>query len=196
MKQTLQILQDKGYQEKAPELPWDRYIYMTHQHMASSISYHKDTAMSAEDMANIMESVYIVNQRQVREAEARGERTPMRWIFPYHAIEYYCGMHSLEQLLAEMEKLLDAVDPTDFSADGMYGMGSLLAFYCQYLQQYPEYLPERVGYLEGLICGDRQRPLLWGLCGEDHAPLCAGGLYPRPDGWGGGQGAVRSDYGG
>ncbi len=150
VKQTLQILQDKGYQEKAPELPWDRYIYMTHQHMASSISYRKDTAMSAEDMADIMESVYIVNQRQVREAEARGERTPMRWIFPYHAIEYYCGMHSLEQLLAEIEKLLDAVDPTDFSADGMYGMGSLLAFYCQYLQQYPEYLPERVGYLEGL----------------------------------------------
>lgn len=150
VKQTLQILQDKGYQEKAPDLPWDRYIYMTHQHMASSISYRKDTAMSAEDMANIMESVYTVNQRQIREAAERGERTPIRWVFPYHAIEYYCGMRSLEQLLAEMEKLLDAVDPADFSADGMYGMVSLLAFYCQYLQQYPEYLPERAGYLEGL----------------------------------------------
>ncbi len=150
VKQTLQILQDKGYQEKAPELPWDRYIYMTHQHMASSISYSKDTAMSAEDMANIMESVYTVNQRQIREAEERGERMPIRWVFPYRAIEYYCGMHSLEQLLAEIEKLMDAVDPGDFSVDGMYGMVSLLAFYCQYLQQYPEYLPERAGYLEGL----------------------------------------------
>ena len=43
VKRSLQILQDKDYQQKAPELPWDRYIYMTHQQMASSVSYSKET---------------------------------------------------------------------------------------------------------------------------------------------------------
>lgn len=46
VKQTLQILQDKGYQEKAPELPWDRFIYLTHQNMSSSISYSKEKVMT------------------------------------------------------------------------------------------------------------------------------------------------------
>jgi len=41
VKYTLQILQDKWYQEKAPELPWSRFIYMTHLQMAASISRNK-----------------------------------------------------------------------------------------------------------------------------------------------------------
>ena len=71
-------------------------------------------------------------------------------MFSYYAIEYYCGISGLDQLLGQLEELLDAADPEDYSPDGMYAMGSLPAFYSQYLQQYPELVPPRREYLQRL----------------------------------------------
>lgn len=150
VKQTLQILQDKGYQEKEPNLPWDRFIYLTHQNMASSISYNREKVMTPQDMADIMESVYIVYQRRIQEAEESGKRPLARSVFNYYAIQYYCGIFDLNHLLQEMERLMDEADPNDFSPEGMYCAVSLPAYYCQYLQQYPERVPDRAGYVEGL----------------------------------------------
>jgi len=150
VKQTLQILQDKGYQEKAPDLPWDRYIYMTHQQMAASISYSKNNPMTAQDIADAMESVYIVYQTRLQESASRNEKPPIRPAFSYYAIEYYCGLDTLGGLLTKMEGLMDAADISVFSADNMYGLISLPAFYCQYLQQYPERIPERKEYIAEL----------------------------------------------
>lgn len=150
VRKTLEILSDKGYQEKEPGLPWERYIYMTHQHMASSISYSREKVMSPEDTAAIMESVYIVYQRRIQEAEAEQKLPSVRWAFPCYSIEFYCGLSSLDRLLAKIEDLIDAADNSDFSADGMYGAMSMPAFYCQFLQQYPEKQPPRFQYLENL----------------------------------------------
>lgn len=150
LKQTLQILQDKDYQAKAPSLPWDRYIYLTHQNIASSISYNKDKVMSPQDLAVIMESVYIVYQNRFEEAERLHKQPPAKSAFAYYAIEYYCGFYDLDRLLALMEGLLNQADPSDYSHDGMYSMLSLPAFYCQYLQQYPERVPKREKYVEDL----------------------------------------------
>lgn len=66
--QTLQILQDEELQQKTPDLPWDRYIYMTHQQMASSISYNRENDMTPQDVTAIMESVHIVHSRRIQEA--------------------------------------------------------------------------------------------------------------------------------
>ncbi len=150
VKKTLQILQDKGYQQKEPNLPWDRFIYLTHQNMASTISYSREKVMTPQDMADIMESVYIVYQRRIQEAEASGKKPLARSVFNYYAIQYYCGIFDFEHLLQEMERLMDEADPADFSPEGMYCALSLPAFYCQYLGDYPEHLQGREGYLEGL----------------------------------------------
>ncbi len=150
IKRTLQIMQDKGYQEKEPELPWDQFIYQTHQLMAAAISYSKEKIMTPQDIADIMESVYIVYQRRLKEAKERGEQLPVRPLFSYYAIEYYCGLDTLDGLLTKMEDLMDAANPFDVSVDGMYGIISLPAFYCQYLQDYPEKIPEREEYIESL----------------------------------------------
>ncbi len=150
VRRTLQILQDQEYQAKASGLPWERFIYMTHQHMAASISYSKEKVLTPKDMTDIMESVYIVYQRRIQEAEANWEQPPVRWAFPYYAIEYYCGISRLDRLLTKMEDLMDAADPAAFTEDSMYGLISLPAFYCQYLQQYPERIPERREYVESL----------------------------------------------
>lgn len=150
LKQSMEVFQDKDYQEKEPGLPWDRYIYITHQNIASSISYSKERVMTPEDMADIMESAYIVYQRRFDEAEMQGKQPPAKSAFAYYAIEYYCGLCSLDSLLSKTEALLDAADPSDYSADGMYSMISLPAFYSQYLIQYPDLIPPRTGYIQRL----------------------------------------------
>lgn len=150
IRQTLQILQDEDYQAKAPELPWDRYIYMTHQQMTSSISYSRENDMTPQDVAAIMESAHIVHQRRIQEALERHEAPPVKAAFSCYAIEYYCGLCTLAELLGRMEELMDSRDITDFSPDGMYAIISLPAIYCNYLQEYPEYLPKRREYLEAL----------------------------------------------
>lgn len=150
LKQTLQIMQDKGYQEKEPNLPWEKYIYMTHQLMAASISYSRENTMKPQDIADIMESVYIVYQKRMQEAAEKKERPPIKSAFPYYAITYFCGLDTLDGLLTKMEALIDAADTSDYSGESMYGIISIPAFYCQFMQQYPERIPERKEYIEGL----------------------------------------------
>lgn len=150
VRDTLQILQDAGYQSLAPELPWERFIYMTHQQMASCISYSRDNDMTPQDVASIMESVHIVHQRRILDALEKNEAPPLRSAFACRSIEYYCGLMNLKELLGRMEALMDSADMTDFSADGMYMAISLPAFYCNYLREYPEQLPGREKYLETL----------------------------------------------
>lgn len=149
-KQTLQILQDEGYREKTPELPWDTYIYMTHQQMASSISYNRENDMSAVDVTAIMESAHIVHQQRIQNAVSRNEKSPVKSAFSCYAIEYYCGLSTLEQLLGKMEVLMDSADTSSFTPDSMYAVISLPAFYCQYLREYPEQLSGREDYLAEL----------------------------------------------
>lgn len=150
IKKTLQILQDQEYQKKAPQLPWARFIYLTHQNMSSSISYSKEKVMSAQDMADIMESVYIIYHQQIQQAKEEHKSLPAKSAFLYYAIQYYCGIFDLDFLLNKMEELLDTADTADFSPEGMYRVISLPAFYCQYLCQYPERVPARANYVEGL----------------------------------------------
>lgn len=150
VRDTLCIMQDESYRQTEPDLPWERYLYMTHQQMASSVSYSKEQVMSPEDMAWIMESAYIVYHQRLEEAAASGGHTPLRWAFPYYAMEYYCGIYDMDHLMVRIEKLMDQADPADFSPDGMYGILSLPAFYCQYLEQNPERIPAKASYLEGL----------------------------------------------
>lgn len=150
VKRTLMILQDKGYQEKAPDLPWDRYIYMTHRQMASSISHNTKNNMTPQDVADIMESVYIVYDRQEKEAKEKNRKIPYRFQFSKFAVEFHCGLYSLDELLTKFEELMDSTDPNDFSDENMYCTISLPAFYCQYLQNDREQIFRRREYIEGL----------------------------------------------
>ncbi len=150
VKQTLQILEDKYYQEKEPDLPWEKYIFMTHRQMADSISYNKEKGMSAQDVEAIMESVYIVYQTRIQGAVQREESPLIQAVFSYYAISYYCGLDTLDGLLTKMERLMDISNSSDFSPENMYGLISLPAFYCQYLRQYPDRIPSRKAYIEEL----------------------------------------------
>lgn len=144
IKNALQIMQDPAYREREPSLPWDRFVRQTHRLMTASISFSRETAMTAQDVASIMESVYAVYDLH---AQAEGAMAA-RPAFHYYAIEYYCGLDSMEGLLSKTERLLNSADLTDFSVEGMYAVISLTAFYCQYLQEYPEMLAGREEIVE------------------------------------------------
>lgn len=150
VKRTLMILQDKEYQKKAPDLPWDRYIYLTHQQMAASMSYSLNANVSAQDIIDVMESVYIVYQQRLQDAAEKNEHAPIRSRFSCYAVEQYCGLHTIDELLTEMETLMDNIDASDYSAEGVYGIVSLPAYYCQYLSEAPDLLPKRREYIESL----------------------------------------------
>lgn len=82
VRQTLQILQDQGYRKLSPDLPWDRYVYMTHRQMTSSISYSRDNDMTAEDIALLMESAHIVHETQIQEALEKTKKLLYDQLFP------------------------------------------------------------------------------------------------------------------
>lgn len=150
IKSALQIMQDPEYRRIAPELPWDKFVQQTHRLMTASISYCKEAAMSPQDVADIMESVYIVYHEHDQAVRTQEEQRDLRHAFHYDAIEYYCGMDSLTGLLTKMERLMSSASADDFSNGGMYAAISLPAFYSQYLGYYPELIAGREPYLAGL----------------------------------------------
>jgi len=150
LKKSLAVFQDKRYQDADPTLPWDRFVYLVHQNITSSIPHDRREVLSPEDMAVIMESTYIVYQKRFDEAEMQGKQPPAKSAFAYYSIEYYCGFYGLDVLLSRMESLLEAADPADYSPDGMYGMISLPAFYSQCLSRSPKSILPRKEYIDGL----------------------------------------------
>ena len=150
LKETLKILQNKHYQELAPDLPWDRFIYLTHQNMTSSISHSREKVMSPEEMASIMSSAVIVYQGRYEVGQRLHQQPAARPAFGYHALEFYCGLSTLDDFLTRVEELLDGARASDYSPDGMYAMLSLPAFYSLYLSQYPDAIASREEYLQSL----------------------------------------------
>ena len=163
--ETLEILQNKHYQELAPDLPWGRFVYITHQNITSSISHSREKVMSPEEMAAIMPSALIVYQGRYEVGRDLHQQPAARPAFGYHALEFYCGLTTLDDFLTRLEELLDGANASDYSPDGMYAMISLPAFYSQYLSQYPDAVPPREEYLQDLY-----RRML------DYADACPGEL--------------------
>lgn len=142
LKRALQVFQDPYYREKAPELPWDRYVRQTHLLMTSSLSHDGSRAMTPQDVSDIMESAHIIYHDRTEEAAQQVFRTA--------SIEYFCGLYSLDTFLSTLEGLMDAADTASFSEENMYRLISLPAFYCLYLGRRPEEAAARAGYLAGL----------------------------------------------
>ena len=150
LKRALQVFQDPYYREKAPELPWDRYVRQTHLLMTSSISHDGKRAMMPQDVSEIMESAHIIYHDREEAAEKKGESLPAQQVFRTASIEYFCGILNLDTFLSTLERQMDAADSHSFSDENAYRLISLPAFYCLYLSEHRESLPPREDYLAEL----------------------------------------------
>lgn len=135
IRRSLRVLTDPVYHQKTPELPWDLYIYKSHQERTSLLSYLRSGTATSRDVREVMESAQFVYNRQIEDAEKRGGKPGTRWLYAYYASSYHCGIHSLQELLHNLEKTYATVSHSDYSAEGMYGNIFLPLIYSNYLER-------------------------------------------------------------
>ncbi|MCM1025370.1 MAG: HD domain-containing protein [Roseburia sp.] len=135
IRRSLQVLTDPVYQQKTPGLPWELYIYKTHQERTTMLSYLRSGTATSRDVRDVLESAQYVYDRQMEEARKKGSRPSPRWLYAYYAASYHCGIHSLPELLLDLEKTYAAVPSDDYGSDGMYGNLFLPLIYSSYVER-------------------------------------------------------------
>ena len=138
IKRSLALLSDPDIQAKTPSLPWDRYIYMSHQERTTALSYLRSGHAEPEVFAQVMESAQIIQERQVSLARERGESLQPRWQYAYYAAQYHCGAMLLSELLDTLYALSTAMSDDDFGLQSMFSHVSVPALYMEYCKSLPE----------------------------------------------------------
>lgn len=139
VRRSIQILQDPVYRAKTPSLPWDTYLYKSHQERSTAMGLLRRGDADEQLIREVMESAEYVWERQVESSRRKGAAPAMRWRVVYQESQYYCGVHTLSYLLTELEKVYMDCGRDDFSAEGMYGNIFVPAIYGNYLEHNPEY---------------------------------------------------------
>lgn len=139
VRRSIQILQDPVYRAKTPSLPWDTYLYKSHQERSTAMGLLRRGDADEQLIREVMESAEYVWERQVESSRRKGAAPAMRWRVVYQESQYYCGVHTLSYLLTELEKVYMDCGRDDFSTEGMYGNIFVPAIYGNYLEHNPEY---------------------------------------------------------
>lgn len=139
VRRSIQILQDPVYREKTPSLPWDTYLYKSHQERSTAMGLLRRGDADEQLIREVMESAEYVWERQLESSRKRNTAPAMRWRVLYQESQYYCGVHPLSHLFMQLEKVYMDCSRDDFSGEGMYGNIFVPAIYGNYLQKNPEY---------------------------------------------------------
>ncbi len=140
IRRSLRFLEDPVYREKSPDLPWDLYIYKSHQERTTGLGLLR-AGVNADPqiLGEVMESAEYVINRQSALSQRRGMPTSLRWQYSYQAAQYHCGIRPLSYLLGWMESTYMNRDETDYSGEGFYHNMFLPALYAIYIDSSPEY---------------------------------------------------------
>lgn len=139
IRRSLRILNDPAYQEKSPDLPWDLYIYKSHQERTTVLGLLRAGIADPQMLGEVMESAGYVYERQRESSLARGAEVSLRWRYAYEAAQYHCGVRPLSYLLGWMESAYMDRDEGDYSDGGLYQNMFLPALYAVYLEENPEF---------------------------------------------------------
>lgn len=139
VRRSIQILQDPVYREKTPSLPWDTYLYKSHQERSTAMGLLRRGDADEQLIREVMESAEYVWERQLENSRKRNTPPAMRWTVLYQESQYYCGLHPLSHLFTQLEKIYMDCRRDDFSSEGMYGNIFIPAVYGNYLQSNPGY---------------------------------------------------------
>lgn len=149
IKRSFQILTDERYHEKTPSLPWDVYLYKSHQERTTAMQLLRRGETDPEVVRDVMESAEYVWKRQLENSEKKGTRPSERWMLEYDIAQYHCGVLNLSQLLKSMEKAYLDREKDDFSERGLWSHIYLPAFYAEYMAR------------EAPMVGKKKRVLLY-----------------------------------
>lgn len=139
VRRSIQILQDPVYRAKTPSLPWDTYLYKSHQERSVAMGLLRRGDSDGQLIREVMESAEYVWERQMEICRKKGTSPGLRWQVIYQESQYYCGLQPLSYLLTQLEKYYLDCGRDDFSSEGMYGNIFLPALYGHYLERCQEY---------------------------------------------------------
>lgn len=134
MKRSIALLTDPDIQAKTPSLPWDRYLYMSHQERTTLLNYLRSGNAAPDVFAQVLESAQYIQERQVRQARERGEPLQPRWQYAYFAALYHCGAMSVEELLDALYALSTAEPEDSYSVQSLFSHASIPGMYMEYIR--------------------------------------------------------------
>ncbi len=132
---SIEILSDPDVRAKTPSLPWDTYLYKSHQERTTLLSFLRTGLAGPDAFAKVLESAQIVQSRQEKAALERGEPLMPRWQYAYMAAKYHCGAMLLPDLLDGLYSLSKLYSDDDMSAQSLFTHLSAPALYMEYLKQ-------------------------------------------------------------
>ena len=132
---SIEILSDPDVRAKTPSLPWDVYLYKSHQERTTLLSFLRTGLAGPDAFAKVLESAQVVQSRQEKAALERGEPLMPRWQYAYMAAKYHCGAMLLPDLLDGVFSLSKLYDDDDMSAQSLFTHLSAPAIYMEYAKQ-------------------------------------------------------------
>ena len=139
LRRSFQILTDPVFREKTPSLPWDVYLYKSHQERTTGMTLLRAGVTDQRILQEVMESAEYVWRRQLEASRRKGTQPSIRWHVVYETAQYHCGVTTLGYLLRKMEELYLERDVSDFSDEGIYTNIFLPALYANYLARDESY---------------------------------------------------------
>lgn len=147
IRNSLEILNDPVYQEKTPSLPWDIYIYKSHQERTAALGGLRENCGNLQFVREVMESAQYIHASQLEASRMRGEPMQPQWQYAYEAAQYHCGIFSLSDLLHALEGIYTGISPKDFSQQGMFANVFLPGVYASYMAKEPDFLQSKKSVL-------------------------------------------------
>ncbi len=134
---SLKILNDPAYHAKTPSLPWDVFIYKSHQERTSGTSYLRYAKGSAQPglVREILESSEFVWEKLKEDSKRTGKKVPFTWELRYEVIQYHCGIRTLAYLLSRIEKKYMERDVFSYTQEGIECNVYLPAIYARYISE-------------------------------------------------------------
>ncbi len=170
LERSIRILSDPDVRAKTPELPWDTYLYKSHQERTSLLASLRRGDAGPETYAQVLESAQIVQERQLAAFRERGVPPDPRWQYAYMAARYHCGAMLLPELLDGLYALSRSRPEDDFSSLGAFAHIGAPAYFMDYAKGLPEpQAMERDVRVERMT--RRMRAYLYALPPEENGDL-------------------------
>ncbi len=132
---SINIVSDPDIRAKTPSLPWDTYLYKSHQERTTLLSFLRSGLADPDAFAKVLESAQTVQSRQLKSAREKGEPLQPRIQYAYMAARYHCGAMLLPEFLDSLYSLSNVHADDDISDQSIYTHFSVPALYMEYSKQ-------------------------------------------------------------